>query len=1133
MAESAFPLTDRSPAGDFELREGEPCYRISDVDRLQPFLISLVGVSDVWVYLTSNQAVTAGRRNPNQAIFPYDTEDKLADGAGTTGCLTVIRGPWGTWRPWGAEADALGARRRSLVKTLLGDELVFIEERDDIGLSIHTSWRTSPRFGLIISTEIRNESHQDVDLDVLAGLINLLPAGATQQVQSQLSVLLDAYKRSEVDPDTGLGCFSLSSLLTDLAEPSEALTATTAWRLGPPVRTWLSDSGQLRAFSEGGALEPRTDSRGVRGAYLADQRVHLEAHGTLRWTLATDTGLDTAAALDLRHSLRDPDSIREALDRDLAESRSALRRLQAGADAVQCTGDGAASAHHVACVTFNAMRGGVPLNGYRVRSDDFLRFARRRNRHVADRAEQLLRDRGPELSVHELTAWGAESGDPDLERLSLEFLPLTFSRRHGDPSRPWNRFDIRLTDESGQPTIGFQGNWRDIFQNWEALAWSYPDLLPGMVTTFLNATTLDGYNPYRVSDQGIDWEVPEPDNPWSNIGYWSDHQVVYLTQLLELSHRFHPGEMESRLNRRVFTSADVPYRLAGFDDTVAHPSDTVTFDALADRAARLRAESVGGDGLLRWVDAERLHRSTLADKLLTLLAAKLVNFIPGGGIWMNTQRPEWNDANNALVGKGVSVVTTAQLLTFVRFLEQLLGGRDLVVRSDLADLLDELGGTLASRTPGVIADDTRRVFLTSLGRCGERYRRAVYQGISDRERSYPRDRVAALLARSAEWLEATLRENRRDDGLFHSYNLLRLSPDTASLERLPVMLEGQVAVLNSSLLPPDEALLLLRSLRQSALYRADQHSYLLYPDKDLSGFLGRNRLAERPHWRSLSALLADPRRPVVVQDAEGGLHFAPSARNARVLDARLRSLAAEAAYGDTLTHDIPAILASYEATFGHAGFTGRSGSFFAYEGLGSVYWHMVSKLVLAAQGVLEQAVTGASPADVQDGLRDAVADLRGGLGFAKSPASYGAFPTDPYSHTPRHTGARQPGMTGQVKEDIIARLHELGVRVRDGQLGFTPAAIAATDWLPTGRLVTTLAVDGTERTVSVPADALALTICQVPVVIHRDGPPELHLQRGDGSRTVVPGTWLSVPDSQHVFGREGSIVEIRVGGAAP
>ena len=45
---------------------------------------------------------------------------------------------------------------------------------------------------------------------------------------------------------------------------------------------------------------------------------------------------------------------------------------------------------------------------------------------------------------------------------------------------------------------------------------------------------------------------------------------------------------------------------------------------------------------------------------------------------------------------------------------------------------------------------------------------------------------------------------------------------------------------------------------------------------------------------------------------------------------------------------------------------------------------------------------------------------------------YGAFPTDPYSHTPAGKGAQQPGMTGQVKEDVISRFGELGVEVKNG-----------------------------------------------------------------------------------------------------
>ena len=43
------------------------------------------------------------------------------------------------------------------------------------------------------------------------------------------------------------------------------------------------------------------------------------------------------------------------------------------------------------------------------------------------------------------------------------------------------------------------------------------------------------------------------------------------------------------------------------------------------------------------------------------------------------------------------------------------------------------------------------------------------------------------------------------------------------------------------------------------------------------------------------------------------------------------------------------LLTIFEEVFNHKAFTGRSGTFFGYEGLGSIYWHMVSKLLLAVQ----------------------------------------------------------------------------------------------------------------------------------------------------------------------------------------
>ena len=52
--------------------------------------------------------------------------------------------------------------------------------------------------------------------------------------------------------------------------------------------------------------------------------------------------------------------------------------------------------------------------------------------------------------------------------------------------------------------------------------------------------------------------------------------------------------------------------------------------------------------------------------------AKISNFVPGAGIWLNTQRPEWNDANNALVGNGVSMVTLCHLERYLGILDRLI-----------------------------------------------------------------------------------------------------------------------------------------------------------------------------------------------------------------------------------------------------------------------------------------------------------------------------------------------------------------------------------------------------------------------------------------------------------------------------
>ena len=121
-----------------------------------------------------------------------------------------------------------------------------------------------------------------------------------------------------------------------------------------------------------------------------------------------------------------------------------------------------------------------------------------------------------------------------------------------------------------------------------------------MIATFVNASTADGYNPYRITDEGIDWETIEPDDPWSYIGYWGDHQLIYLLRLLVLSRAHHPGRLEGLLSRRLFSYANVPYRIKPYADLLRDPHDTVDFDEALEHAIERRVAAVGADGKLLW-----------------------------------------------------------------------------------------------------------------------------------------------------------------------------------------------------------------------------------------------------------------------------------------------------------------------------------------------------------------------------------------------------------------------------------------------------------------------------------------------------------------------------------------------------
>jgi hypothetical protein len=820
----------------------------------------------------------------------------------------------------------------------------------------------------------------------------------------------------------------------------------------------------------------------------------------------------------------------------VAEGAARLRALVAATDGLQRSADGDAAAHHTANVLFNDLRGGLFAHGHAVPGADLTAFVARSNHEVHRRHRARLEALPALAPRREVLARLAEAGDPDLDRLALEYLPLTFSRRHGDPSRPWNRFDIRVRDEGGGQRLAYQGNWRDIFQNWEALSLSHPEFTDGMIARFVDASTADGHNPYRITSDGIDWEVPEPEHPWSAIGYWGDHQLIYLARLLERSRDLHPDRLPALLTRRIFTYADVPYRLAPLARLLEDPHRTVDFDEAAHRRALARAEAMGADGRLLPGPAG-LHRVTLLEKLLVPALAKLAALVPEGGVWMNTGRPEWNDANNALVGWGLSVVTLCHLERYLAFLPPLLEplrGRPVDLTPEVAGWAEATRAALARLEPLLLgaglSEAERLAALVALAGPASDYRTGLYARGLSAPAPAAVEPLLELVARAQAAVRRSIEANRRPDGLFHAYNLLALRPAGrgAGLERLPVMLEGQVAALGAEAVGPEEACALLDALRGSPLWREDQRSYLLYPDRDLPRFLDKNvvpeaALAEAPALRRL--LDAGDGR-ILRRDAEGRLRFHPSLHHAAPLRTALQALRAGGSPG--LDDAAQAqVLAVYEQVFHHHAFTGRSGSMFAYEGLGSVYWHMVAKLLVAVQEQALRAAEAGAPAELQRRLRQHAVAIRDGLGGVRKPlAAWGAFPLDPYSHSPGQGPARQPGMTGQVKEEVLARLVECGVVVRGGRVVFQPALVQRRELLDGPARLALPGAAGVEETVEAPAGALLFTLCAVPVLL-RDGPaPRLQVTWRDGRATVVEGTTLDAAASAAVLGRTGEVVRL-------
>lgn len=867
-----------------------------------------------------------------------------------------------------------------------------------------------------------------------------------------------------------MAVYSLTTYINDTPNPIEMLRANVAWTTAD-AEICLSAQA-LQDFALGRPLKTGESCYGCRGAFWVHKTVGLAPGETYTFSIVMDCGYDHARLAKCRQYVAQGDF--GGLRQDIEKGRARLREIVRQADGVQESADPIACAHHYLNTLYNVMRGGTFENGYAFDLEDFARFARIRNRPFCGR--QAFWERIKECETIQQAREKA-AGDRDAMRLMMEYLPLSFSRRHGDPSRPWNRFSIRLKDEDGKKISRYEGNWRDIFQNWEALGLSFPGYYENMVAKFVNASTVDGFNPYRITSEGIDWERPQPDNPFSGIGYWGDHQIIYLLRLLNGLKAHFPDRLDEMLGLEIFSYADVPYRIKPFEQIVENSKDTIVYCADLDRQIEERCARMGTDGRLVLKDGA-VYTVTLAEKLMVPMLAKVCNLMKNGGIWMNTQRPEWNDANNAIVGIGLSMVTVYHLYAYLDFVQALFEKHtgSVPVSVEVARWMRE--------TARILRDSAGQAepfeLLRQLGEAFSAYRTQVYEGGMSGKTEVCFSELKQIAESCRAYAESTIQANGGD--LYATYNLLKKD---FSVEPMRPMLEGQAAAIGARILPGPQVERLLDNM--DALYIPAARAHALYPVKTTTPFVQRNVLGEDI-----------PEVPgVTVRDETGALHFAADI----VSDGALQEALAKAECGPALCRTLRR---EFERVFRHGSFTGRSQVMYRFEGIGCVYWHQNAKLALA---VLESVAKTRQEGKDARGLYQKYRALTSGFICHKSSEECGAIPIEPYSHTSYNGNSEQPGMTGQVKESVLMRRMELGFFVEQGTIRFDPWFLSRAE-LGTG--------------------GVALTICGCPIRLLAGDDCSLEAEWSDGWTTQQNGLCFPCEWSREIFARSGKVRQVRV-----
>ena len=431
--------------------DNESYFKISNSDAMRPFFMSIVSDSNHWMFISSNGGLTAGRKDSESSLFPYYTDDKITESAEITGSKTILQihadGKTHLWEPFSARYAGIYKTQRNLYKNTYGNKVVFEEINEDLGLTFRYQWSSSNEYGFVKKSTLINDTGNEKQVTILDGIQNIVPFGVSSDLQNRQSNLVDAYKKNELEAEVGIGIFALSAIIVDKAEPSEALKATIAWSTGIENAKYLVSSTQLDSFRRGKEIEQEVDIKAEKGAYFLCSEISLEPNSDKTWMIIANVNQSMVNISEISELINKQTDVIAIIQEDIELGSKHLLELNGASDGMQLTADKLRNTRHFSNTLFNIMRGGIFDDGYQIEKWDYVKYIENANKKVFKKKQGLLKNLPEVFTLGHLKSLAKNDEDKNFKRLAIEYIPLKFSIRHGDPSRPRNRFSINTTNE--------------------------------------------------------------------------------------------------------------------------------------------------------------------------------------------------------------------------------------------------------------------------------------------------------------------------------------------------------------------------------------------------------------------------------------------------------------------------------------------------------------------------------------------------------------------------------------------------------------------------------------------------------------------------------------------------------------